>query len=89
MNVDLTEEDIIKLQQTTDNDVINTNSNKCNPDDQLKDTTEGQKRIIFPAFDLSTKIIQYGNRSSRVTTVAYEIKYYPANFILLKPLIIK
>lgn len=89
MNVDFIEEDIITLQKTTDNDVTNTHSNRIKLDDQLRDITEGQQCIIFPAFDLSTKIIEFENESNIEITVAYEIKCYPDNSTLLKSLLIK
>ena len=55
MNVALTEQDIIALQQSTEIEKTITHSNKCKPDGQMKDTTDEQQRIVFPAFDLSTK----------------------------------
>ena len=61
MNVALTEQDIIALQQSTENETTITHSNKRKPDGQMKDTTDEQQRIVFPAFDLSTKKIEYGN----------------------------
>ena len=41
------------------------------------------------AFDLSTKIIGFGNGSNRVTTVAYEVKCHPVHSTLLKALLLK
>ena len=49
MKIDLSEVDIITLQQITKNDVINIQNNKRKPDGKLKDATETQKRIVFPA----------------------------------------
>ena len=89
MNVDLTEEDIIVIQYNIENDINTKHSNTHNPDDQMKDTTEGHKHIVFTTFDLSTKIIEFGNESSRVTTVANGIKYHPTKSTLLKSLLIK
>ena len=89
MNVYLTKENIIVLQQIVENDINNTHSNKRNPAGQLKNATKGHQRIIFPAFDLSTKIIGLGNRSNRITTVAYDIKCHSAHSTLLKHLLIK
>ena len=89
MNVDLTKEDIIELQQHTENYINNKYSNKRNLAGQLKNTTEECKHIVFPTFDLSTKIIGFGNWSNRVTTIAYEIKYHPVDSTLLKYLLIK
>ena len=82
--VDLTEEEIIALQQNTENDVNNTQNNKHKSDGQLIDVTESQQCIVFPAFDLSTKRIRFGNSSNRVTTITYEIKFHPAYSTMLK-----
>ena len=84
MKVDISEENIIALQQTTDNDVNNTQNNKRKPDGRLKNVTENQQRIVFAAFDLSTKRIRFGNSSNRVTTITYEIKFHPAYSTMLK-----
>ena len=89
MSVDLTEEDIIELEKNTTYDVIHIHNNKRKLDGQLKDTTEGQERIVFPPFDLSTKRIGFGNGSNRVTTNAYEIKYHPIHSTLLTYFLIK
>ena len=37
--------------------MIHNHNNKQKPDWQLKDTTEGQKRMVIPVFVLSTKRI--------------------------------
>ena len=89
MNVDLTKEDIITLQQTTRNDVTNTHNNRRKPDGQMKNATEGQKRIMFPAFGVSTNRIRFGNGSNRVTIIAYEIKCHSTKSTLLKAFLIK
>ena len=96
MNVDLTNEDIIALQGTTEEDVLhnnnnnnNNNNNKSKPDGQIKDAETNQHNIVFPAFNLSTKRIGFGNGFNRVTTVAYEVKCHPARSTLLKSLLIK
>ena len=89
MKVDLSDEDIIALKQTTDNEVTKIQKNKRNPDRKLKDATDSHQRIVFPTFDLSTKRIGFSNGSNRVTTIAYEIKYYPIHSTLLKSLLIK
>ena len=89
MKVDISEENIIALQQTTENDVNNTQNNKRKPDGRLKNVTENQQRIVFAAFDLSTKRIGFGNGSNKVTTIAYEIKHHPVHSTMLKSLLIK
>ena len=89
MKVELSDENIIDLQQTNENEVTNTQTNKRKPDGQLKDAIDSQKRIVFPAFDLSTKRIGFGNGSNRVTTTTYEIKCHPTHSTLLKFLLIK
>ena len=43
----------------------------------------------FPAFDLSTKKVGFGNSSHRVTTIVYDIKYHPDHSALLKLLLIR
>ena len=40
MYIDLTEEDVIVLQKTTEDDVIYNHNNKRKPDGKLKDATE-------------------------------------------------
>lgn len=73
MNIDLTKEDITTLQQNIENNINTKNLNKLNLDGKMKDAADGNKYIVFPAFDLPTKIIELGNSSRRVATVAYEI----------------
>lgn len=46
MNVNLTEKDIIALQQNTENNINTKNSNKRKIDDQIKDATEGNNPNI-------------------------------------------
>ena len=89
MNVNLTKEKMIILQQNVENNINTNNLNKCNPNGQMKGTTDRYKRYVFPAFDLSTNIIGLGNGFGGVITVTYEIKYDPENFTLLKYLFIK
>ena len=89
IKVDLSKDEIINLQQTTDNDVNNTQNNKRKPDGQLKKTTESQQRIVSPAFELCTKRIKFSNRSNKVTTIAHKIKCHPRHSTLLKSLLIK
>ena len=55
----------------------------------MKDAIGGRKSIVFPVYDLPTKIIEFGNGAGRVTTVTYEIKCHSDNFTLLKNLLIK
>ena len=56
--------------------MLHNNNNKFKPDGQIKDAETNQHRIVFPAFEVSTKRIGFGNGSNRVTTVAYEVKYH-------------
>ena len=84
MNVDLNESDISELHaciyvttHLTTNDTRNPDGNRKEPDTQ--DNTIG-----FPAFDLSTKSVGFGNSNARVTIVAYEIRCHPAHATLLK-----
>ena len=70
MNVDLSHQDIIALQEITEGDATN---NKHNPDGQLKEPEKNKNSVIFPAIDLFTKRIGFGNETNRVTTVAYEV----------------
>ena len=89
MNVDLSHEDIIALQKTTEGDATHNHNNKRKPDGELKEPEKNKNSVIFPAFDLSTKRIGFGNETNRVTTVAYEVKFQPAHSIILKYLLIK
>ena len=84
MNVDLSSEDISTPHKTTEEDTIHNNKNKHKPDGQLQEAEINKHRIIFPVFDLFTKRIGFGNRANRVTTVAYEIKFHPAHYTILK-----
>ena len=88
MKVELSPEDIFKLQETTDKTAIHNHSNKRKPDGQPKEA-EHSKIITFPAFDLSTKRIGFGNGTKRVITVAYEVKCHPTHSTILKSLLIK
>ena len=89
MKIELSDEDTIALQQTSEDTVTNNQNNKRKPDGQLKDVTDNQQRIVFPAFDLSTKRIGFGRESNRVITIAYEIECHPAHSTQLKSLLIK
>ena len=73
MNVDLSHEDIIALQEITEGDATRNYNNKHNPDGQLKEPEKNKNSVIFPAIDLFTKRIGFGNETNRVTTVAYEV----------------
>ena len=53
-------------------------------DGNRKDPIDNDNATVFPAFDLSTKRIEFGNINARVTTVAYEIECYPDHATLLK-----
>ena len=89
MNVDLSHEDIIALQKTTEGDATHNHKNKRKPDRQLKETDKNKKSISFPAFDLSTKRIGFGNETNRFIRVAYKIIYHSAHSTILKSLLIK
>ena len=88
LNVDLSNEDITSLQDTTTESPIHNHTNKRKPDGQPKEP-ETTNSITFPAFDLSTKRIGFGNGTNRVTTVAYEVKCHPNHSTILKSLLIK
>ena len=75
-----------KPSRTTCFAIITTHANQI---DKLKDAETNQHCIVLPEFDLSTRIIGFGNGSNRVTAVAYEVKYHPAHSTLLKSLLIK
>ena len=89
MNVDRYYEDIIALQETTERDATHNHNNKRKPDGQLKEPEKNKNSVIFPAFDLSTKRIGFGNGTHRVTTVAYELKCHPDHSPILKYILIK
>ena len=87
-NVDLSHEDIIALQTTSKVDANHNYNTKLKPDGQLKEP-EKKNSVIFPAFDLSTKRIGFGNGTHRLTTVEYEVKCHSAHSTILKYLVIK
>ena len=89
MNVDLSPEDIIEIHEITEGNTIHNHNNKRKPYGQLKESDKNKNSIIFPAFDLSTKRIGFGNGTNRVTTVAYEFKYHLAHSTILKSLLVK
>ena len=77
------------LQYSIKNNINTNNSNIRKLDSQMKDAIDGHKCVLFPTFDLSTKRIGFENRSSRISTVAYDIGFHPANSNLLKSFLIK
>ena len=89
MNVDLSPEDNIAIHEIIEGNTIHNHNNKRKPYGQLKESDKNKNSIIFPAFDLSTKRIGFGNGTNRFTMVVYEVKYYPAHSTILKSLIIK
>ena len=89
MNVDLPPKTSLQFKKTTEEDAIHNNNNKHKPDRQLKEAETNKHHIIFPAFDLFTKRIGFGNGSNRVTTVVYEVKCHPDHSTVLKLLFIK
>ena len=74
MKVKLNDEDISALKECIPIISDDASNNKRLPDGNRKDPTTPDKTIVFPAFDLSTKRVGFGNGNSRVTTVAYEIR---------------
>ena len=56
---------MILLQKTNDETAFHNHNNKHKPDGQPKEP-EQDKSITFPAFDLSTKQIGFGNGTNRV-----------------------
>ena len=89
MNVDLSPEDIIVLKEATEGNAIHNHNNKRKPDEQLKVPEKNKNSIIFPAFNLSTKRIGFGNGTNRVTTVIYEGKYHSVYSTIRKSLLKK
>ena len=61
-----------------------TTNNKRNPGGNRKESDTQDNTIIFPAFDLSTKRVGFGNDNTRVTKFVYEIRYHPTHTTLLK-----
>ena len=89
MNVKLNDDDISALQECNSIISEDASNNKRLPDGNRKEPTKPDKTIVFPAFDLSTKRVGFGNGNSRVTTVAYEIRCHPAHATLLKSILIQ
>ena len=90
MNLELTKEEISTLSTIPKDDTVtsNTPSKKRSTDGQPKVPEEDiNNQIIFPAFDLWTKKVDFGNSPHRVTTIAYEVKCHPDHSALLKVLI--
>ena len=88
MNVELNKTDISALQVCIHVTTYLTTNNKRNPDGNRKEPDTQDNTIVFPAFDLSTKHVGFGNGNVRVTTVAYEIRCHPAHAILLTSILI-
>ena len=84
MQVKLNDEDLSALQECIPIISDGASNNKYLPDGNRKEPITPDKTIVFPAFELSTKRVGFGNGNSRVTTVAYEIRCHPAHATLLK-----
>ena len=56
---------------------------------EQRQSSDNDNYIVFPAFDLPTKRISFGNGSARVTTIAYEIRCYLHYATLLKKILIQ
>ena len=89
MKVNLNDEDISALKKCIPIILDSAFNNKRLPDGNRKNSTTPDKTIVFPAFDLSTKRVRFGNGNTRVTTVAYGIRCYPAHATLLKSILIQ
>lgn len=89
MNANLTENGITTLQECASTNTTSNSNNKRNPDGNRKDPTENSNAIVFPAFDLSTKRVGFGNGTVHITTVAYKIRCHPDDATLLKSILIQ
>ena len=89
MRVKRNDEDISALKECIPIISDNASNNKRLPDGNRKDPTTPDKTIVFPACDLSTKRVGFGNEYSRVTIVAYAIRCHPAHATLLKSILIQ
>ena len=89
MKVKLNGENISALKECISIISDYTSNNKRLPDRNRKDPTTPDKTIVFPAFDLSTKRVGFGNGNSRVTTIAYGIRCHPTHATLLKSILIQ
>ena len=89
MNVDLNENNITTLKECVSTNANPNQANKRSPDDNRKDPTKNSNTIVFPAFDISTKRVGFGNGNARVTTVAYEIRCHFDHATLLKSIFIQ
>ena len=67
MKVKLNDEDISALKECIPIISDYASNNKCLPDENRKDPITPDKTIVFPAFDLSTKRVEFGNGNARVT----------------------
>ena len=56
------------------------------PTNQYQDSSEC-KPIQLPAFDVSMKIVGYGNGKKGVSTMAFEVKSHPDNAKIIKRLL--
>ena len=86
INLELTKEEISTLTTILEDDTVTlkTTSKKYSTDGQPKVLEKDiNNQIIFPAFDLSTKKVGFGNSSHRVKTIAYEVKCHPDHIALL------
>ena len=89
MNIDLDENNITTLKECVSTNANPNPANKRSPDDNRKDPAKKSNTIVFPAFDISTKRVGFGNGNARVTTVAYEIRCHLDHATLLKSIFIQ
>ena len=89
MKVNLNEADILTLQESIPIIKESITSNKRRPGGDRKDPNTQDKTIVFPAFDLSTERVGFGNGTARVTTVVYKIRHHPVHDTLLKSILIQ
>ena len=89
LNVDLNKSDISALHVRIPDTTYLTTNNKRNPDGNRKEPDTQDNTIVFPAFDLSTERVGFGNGTTRVTTIAYEIRCHSVHATLLKSILIQ
>ena len=77
MQVKLKEADTLALQEFIPVISDSASNNKRLPDGNRKDPITNDKTIVFPAFDLSTKRVGFGNGNARVSIVAYKFVVTP------------